>query len=200
MADQLSREDEFLLKEYDSAVQLTYHVDELRSKFTNLFITIIGAAAAAISLLIEESVTSTLFGNFEVSAGIFLLCLALIGILVIIVIARLRKVQLEHFRITNNIRKHFLGSNYSLWNTVELSDKTLPAPTRKSGTYFWTMALIILNSYVTTLGIYLLLKRPSIAIIGGLLFVALQDFLYFRLATPPSVREYSKKSPPNRNA
>jgi uncharacterized integral membrane protein len=197
MTDKLSREDEFLLKEYDSAVKLTFHVDEMRSKFTNLFITIAGAAAAAISLLIQGDATNTTFGNFEALLVIFLLLLALTGILVIMVIAKLRRVQLEHFRITNNVRRHFLRSSYSLWNVVELSDQTLPSPNRKSGTYFWTLILILLNSYVVALSIYLLCGSWLIALIGWLFFIVLQDILYFRLAILPKTREYSKKSPPD---
>ena len=197
MTDQRSREDIFLLKEYDTAVQLTLHVDEMRSRFTNLFITIAGAAAAAVSLLIQETSPNPAFGNVQVLLGIFLLLLALAGLVVIAVIAKLRRVQLEHFRITNNVRKHFLGENYPLWNIVELSDRTLPSPTRTSGTYFWTFVLILLNSYVVALGIFLILEHLAAAILGSLLFIVFQDRLYFRLATPPEPREYSRETPPD---
>ncbi len=197
MADKLEREDEFLLKEYDTAVQLTFHVDEMRSKFTNLFITLAGAAAAAVSLLLQDDVKSNQLGNFQIVLAVFLLLLGVLGILVITVIAKLRRVQLEHFRITNNVRKHFLGRKYALWDIVELSDRTLPSPTRTSGTYFWTLILILLNSYVVGLGIYLLLGRLLFAVVGILLFIVAQDVLYFRLAVPPKTREYSKDSPPS---
>jgi hypothetical protein len=197
MADRLEREDEFLLKEYDTAVQLTFHVDEMRSKFTNLFITLVGVAAAAVSLLLQGSANNNQLGNYEVLLGVFLLLLGLTGILVVSVIAKLRRVQLEHYRITNNMRKHFLGSNYSLWNVVQLSDRTLPSPTRTSGTYFWTLILILINSYVVGLGIYLLLRRLDFTVMGTFLFIIIQDMLYFRLAVPPKVREYSKDSLPS---
>lgn len=198
MADRLEREEEFLLKEYDTAVQLTFHVDEMRSKFTNLFITLVGVAAAAVSLLLQGSAENNRLGNYEILLGIFLLLLGLTGTLVITVIAKLRRVQLEHFRITNNIRKQFLGSNYSLWNVVQLSDQTLPSPSRTSGTYYWTLILILINSYVVGLGIYLLLKRLDFALMGTLVFILLQDWLYFQLAVPPKIREYSEDSLPSR--
>jgi hypothetical protein len=200
MSDNLSREDEFLLKEYDTAVHLTFHVDEMRSKFTNLFITIVGAAAAGISILIQGNAKNPAFGNFETVVGVFLLLLAVAGILVIAVIAKLRRVQLENFRITNNVRKHFLGSNYALWNVVELSEKTLPFPTRTSGTYFWTSVLILLNSYVVALGVYLLFHQLVLAVIVILLLFLIQDRLYIRMAKPPKPPQYSKKSPPDQDA
>lgn len=206
MPDKLSREDEFLLKEYETAVHLTFHVDELRSRFTNLFITIAGAAAAAISLLLKENSNNTTFGQFEFILGVFLLLVFLVGMFVIAVIARLRRVQLEHFRITNNIRKHFLGKNYSLWNVVELSSETLPSPNIKSGTFFWSMVIMLLNSYFIALAIYLFLAEiwyltsPQssfvVAIIGAVIFILLQSALYFCLATPPKPLKYSKKVPP----
>jgi len=200
MTDNLSREDEFLLKEYYTATRLTFHVDEMRSKFTNLFITIVGAAAAAISILIQGNAKNPTFGNFEIVLGVFFLLLAVAGILVIVVIAKLRRVQLEHFRITNNVRKHFLGTNYPLWNVVELSDRTLPLPTRRSGTYFWTLVLIVLNSYVVALGVYLLLHSLVLGLLALLLLILIQDDLYIRLANPPEPQVYSQESPPDQES
>ena len=159
MAADRSQKNEFLLKEYDTAIQLTFHVDELRSRFTNLFITIAGVVAAVISLLLQENTNGNTFGKLEVVAGIILILIALVGLLVIAVIARLRKVQLENLRITNNIRKHFLGNSYSLWNVVELSGDTLPMPNMHSGTYYWSMVIMLLNSYTAALAIYLFLAQ-----------------------------------------
>mgnify|MGYP003529863046 FL=1 len=207
MAADQSQKNEFLLKEYDTAIQLTLHVDELRSRFTNLFITIAGVVAAVISLLLQENTNGNTFGKLEVVAGIILILIALVGLLVIAVIARLRKVQLENFRITNNIRKHFLGNSYSLWNVVELSGDTLPMPNMHSGTYYWSMVIMLLNSYTAALAIYLFLAQvwklatpPNsfvLAIVGGLIFIVLQNVIYFRLAIPPAPRIYSKDNPPN---
>jgi hypothetical protein len=209
MGDSLTREEEFLLKEYDSAIQMTFHVDELRSKFTNLFITITGAAAVALSLFIQGDVANSVFGKFEFLLGLLLLLIAIIGILVVIVIARLRKVQLENFRITNNIRRYFIKENYDLWDVVELSKKTLPKPNRHSGTYYWLMVLILLNSYIMGMAVYLFsvmvwkLVLPTngffLAIIGAGIFLILQDFLYFQLANPPPPPDYSKENPPDGN-
>lgn len=206
MADDLSREDEFLLKEYDAAVRLTFHVDELRSRFTNLFITISSAAAAGISLLLQGPPADNEFGQVEAVLAIMLVLVALVGIVVIAVIARLRRVQLEHFRITNNIRKYFLGNKIPLWNVVELSSETLPIPNRSSGTYFWSLVIMLINSYSLGLAIYLfsahiwLIANPNssfvIAAVGAIAFVWGQNVIYFRLAMPPAPRMYSKESPP----
>ena len=36
----MTSEEEFLLRDYDSAVKLTYHVDEMRSRLVNYFLAI----------------------------------------------------------------------------------------------------------------------------------------------------------------
>lgn len=203
---QLSREEEFLLKEYDAAQQLTYHVDELRSKLTQFFLFFTGFATAALTLLVKGETKTTVFEKPEGAVALLVLVIALLGSTFISIIARLRRSQIEHFRITNNIRTYFLGKNYKLWNTVKLSEKTLPKPNRLSGSYFWVLLIILATSYLYLLTTYIHLTkvfdlpRFNLAyIISGVVFMVslyLHDKLYFALADPPSPEEYSDENPP----
>jgi hypothetical protein len=69
------------------------------------------------------------------------------------------------------------------------------------------MVIMLLNSYTAALAIYLFLAQvwelaspPNSfvwAIFGGLIFIVLQNVIYFRLAMPPAPRVYSKDNPPD---
>jgi len=203
---QLSKEEEFLLKEYDAAQQLTFHVDELRSKLTQFFLIFTGFATAALTLLVKGEAKTTVFEKPEGAVALLVLVAALLGSSFVSIIARLRRSQIEHFRITNNIRTYFLGKNYDLWNTVELSAKTLPRPNRLSGSYFWVLLIVLASSYLYLLTTYIHLTKVfgfshfnwayMICGVEFMVSLLLHDKLYFVLADPPSPEEYSVDNPP----
>jgi hypothetical protein len=199
----LDREDRFLLKEYDAASQLTYHIDELRNKLTGLFLIFVGLAVGGLTLLIKGE-AKDLFEPVRLIALLFVV-ISLLGFLVVGILARLRKVQLEHFRIINNIRKHFLGSNATLWKVVELSEITLPLPqhlsgsaNRSSGSYLWVLIIVFINSLVVATSSYLIIVKiyalvgatcgRLMALLGLLILILIQDQAYFSLAAPPEPR------------
>ncbi|ELI5409500.1 hypothetical protein [Vibrio parahaemolyticus] len=152
--------DEFILREYESAQKLTYHVDEMRSKLTQFFIALSGVAFAATSSLLNKDIASLLFGVpwWVVASFITFLC-AVLGSLFVLIIAKLRRTQIEHFHITNNIRQYFLDKSDNadeLWRVVALSHETIPKPTRSSGSYYWVLLIIILTSLFFAIFAYLL--------------------------------------------
>ena len=79
MSDDLTRQDQFLLKEYDSAAQLTNHIDELRNKLTTLYLTFAGVAVAGVAILIKGETKSTVFDKVEGLVAALLFVVALIG-------------------------------------------------------------------------------------------------------------------------
>ncbi len=201
MSDSLTKQEQFLLKEYETAVQLTYHIDELRNKVTNFFVSFSGVAAAGVTILIKGDVKNNIFADAEGLIGLLLILVALVGVIVVASLGRLRKVQIEHFRIINNVRTYFLAEAYELWNVTQLSGKTLPSPTRRSGTYMWLLLVMLLSSYVFALSVYLLgFRVHSIipptslhwVILGSyVFFLAVQDRIYFTATSPPPERTYS---------
>lgn len=109
-ADKIS----FLFKEYESAQQLTFHLDNLRAKLTQFFVTFTGISIAGLTILLKGETTSSYFDHPEVSIVVLSFFTAIVGSLFVVIIARLRSAQLEHFRIVNNIRELFLGNDIKL--------------------------------------------------------------------------------------
>lgn len=200
MSQDLSPPEQFLLEEYRSASHLTYHIDELRNKLTSFFLIFAGLGVGGLTLIVKGEARN-LFEPQRLVSGL-LIVIGMIGFVVIGILARLRKVQLEHFRIINNVRTHFLKDDKDLWNVVELSAATLPMPdtlspvkNRASGSYLWAFIIIFTNSVILVCAFYILAVKTYFAlastsgrlISAGLVLVLLliQDRAYFRLARPP---------------
>src|SRR5688500_10081452 len=49
-----------LLKDYENAAQLTYHIDGLRDRVTVFFVTVAGIAAAGLSVVLKDESRSLL--------------------------------------------------------------------------------------------------------------------------------------------
>jgi len=206
MPDNLTRQDEFLLMEYESATGLTNHIDELRNKLTGFYLTFAGVAVAGVAILIKGETKSTVFERVDGVIAVLLFIVALLGWIVVLGLARLRRVQIEYFGIINGIREHFLNRDYDLWNIVKVSRQTLPVPNRYSGSYMWLLLVMITSSSLLLFSLYLFLVKvclhlPSVygglaAVVGSLLFFGLQDASYFRWAKSQVERDYSPKNPP----
>jgi hypothetical protein len=200
MAKELTAMDEYLFKELEMASKLTFHIDELRHKVTSFFLSFIGIAGVAMSIIIKgEFNTKNKFFS-ESNLPFLLFFVAILGGIVIFILGRLRRSQIEHFRIINNIREHFLKKDMEYWNIVQLSDKTLPTPNHSSGTYFWTLLIIVVNSALVTLATAILLQQDKSCIAYSMfaliasLFVC--DSIYFYSAQPPESIKYSQKTSP----
>ena len=185
---------DFLLKEYDAAKELTFEIDELRNKISTFYATLATLAVAALGLFVKSG-DKPAHEQLGYTLPVVMLAVGAMGFLVIRALARLRAVQLEHFRIMNNIREHFLADaeELELQSVVELSSETLPTPNRRSGSYMW-VAMVILVSAVfiasSTYTTFVVSKRGTeffkwIVTIG--IFVAVcrvQDVLYLDAAQP----------------
>lgn len=206
MPPDLSKPEQFLLKEHESAVTLTNHIDGLRNNLTRFYLTFSGVGAAAVLLLIKGEAKSSTFGDTESLMGFVALFVSLVGMMVARGLGRLRKVQLESFRIINNIRAYFIGaSDYKLWNVVQLSSKTLPSATVWSGTYMWLFMVASISSALFYIALFLFLStfvhgclaiRWSAPLGGVLIFMLLQNLIYFRAARVDSEIQYSAENSP----
>ena len=77
MSNNLTKQDEFLIKEYESATQLTYHIDNLRNNLTSFYLVFAGAAAAGVAILVKGEAKSSLFGSMEGVIALLLLVLTI---------------------------------------------------------------------------------------------------------------------------
>ena len=141
MADDLAHE--FLLKEYENAAQVTFHADDFRDKLSTFFLSFAGAAVVLVGLIIQDSIKVDYFGPKELTSGVFLVGVGTIGLLILCVHARLRRVQLEHFAMINRIRLYCLRENVDLWNAIGLSMKTLPKVRLISGSELWALTILL---------------------------------------------------------
>lgn len=185
----------FLRLEYESARELTFHVDVLRGRLTGLFVTVSGVVATVISLLSRDQRKPL----YHAAIGVILIALAVLGALIVLIVAKLRSVQLEHFRIMNNIRTYFLKTDLEAWNVVELSGATLPGPTHRSGSYFWVLTDMLASLFSLAAGLLILISGSCRWWITGavaVFWLVGLDRAYFALAQPPKRHEYKSLAEP----
>lgn len=193
-----TNKEEFLLKEYDNASKLTFHNDELISKITIYYLTIAGFSATGLTIISKEVPSSIVLPQLHFLFMALLFVIYLVGLFLSMLISRLRKVQLEHFRIINNIRELYLQQDETLWNVLELSKYTLPTPNRRSGVYFWYFTIALLNSYYLAFFFYSLFTsintKYEITIVCFLFMffynIIFHDRIYFYFADQYRRRTY----------
>jgi hypothetical protein len=166
-----------------------------------------GIAVAGLSVVLKgEADQRNASLAVVVSALLFVVVAVLGGGLVVAILARLRRAQIEHFRIMNNIREHFLGDDLPAWRVVELSRSTLPTPNRKSGTFMWLLMILVVSALATGLGLYVLMHDVvsgasdelvwTVVVAGSAAVPFGLQALYFALAKVPERPDYGAlKSP-----
>ena len=205
----MTKQEEFLLREYDSAVKLTYHVDEMRSRLVSYFLTIGGIISAGLALVLKGDIAQEREHMAMGVVSFLLISYAVIGAIFVAIIGRLRRAQFEHFRIINNIREYFIKDSLELWNTVQLSSATLPGPKRTTGSYLWSLPVSLVSASSCGFGAFILLEHVALSSktswslilsfsLGITLFVAL-DKLYINRCRLGPPTDYTGKSLPPRN-
>lgn len=178
----------FVIEEYKTAVQLTYHIDQLRNNITSFFLIFAGVLTALMLAVFEKKVDSTFF---DIDKTIYLVCyfIGFVGIIIVLILARLRYVQLEHFRIINNIRKYQtepvndLDNNDRIKEALTLGNQTLPVADFFTGTYYWLCLVILTGAVIVGLGTYYLTNQNIwLSLMVSLIYVIIDHLLYFKLA------------------
>ncbi len=190
-----------LLLEYDKGADLASHVDNVRNVITSFYLTLNGGILlVANQVLFEANIPqTTLLGSGASVLVSILISGVAIGILFVATLARLRRVQLERYRISNSILSEILGTESSrLRNVIHHTDASLPGQPssrfseRLSGSYLWTQVVILPSAALAAVavdllahGIHsLLTKEQSVAaaVMGFLAVVLVQDRIYLRLS------------------
>lgn len=199
----MEQQDQFLVEEYKNANALTFHIDRIRNQQVSFFLTFLGIIIGGVVTYYKGDFKTSLHFDPDIFIG-GLLCLGwLLGLVLVGNLGRLRRVQIEQFGIINNIREHFYKQQYYYWNIIQLSEKTLPQPNRKSGTYLWISSLMMLNSLLLPLAVYFLVLPPLYLYIRVPIVLMiytstyfLTDKIYFWYAKPPIERKYSVTNQP----
>ena len=153
---------EFLFKEYDTANEVTFHVDTFRDKLSAFFLSFAGAAVAVVLLILKGEWKGP--GNHNIISGSFLIGVGVLGTVILLIHARLRKVQLENFAIICRIRAYFFQKRLQLWNVVQLTPNTLPKIGfwKFKGSELWATSVIIPVAALLTGGIALILGEAGL--------------------------------------
>ena len=159
----------YLLQEYDSAIKLTFHIDELRNKLTSVFLSLTTIFGGLLALLLENNVLNKEIDEYK-SLSIIMIFISVVGLIMVCILAKLRKVQFEHFNIINNIRHYFLGEINDYKSITLLSHKTLPNENILSGSYLWTSIIMLGSSIIFAFGVYFLNDELTIGAIFFLFF------------------------------
>jgi hypothetical protein len=178
----------FIIEEYKTAIQLTYHIDLLRNKVTSFFLIFAGVVTGLMLSVFENKANSNFF-DIDLTIGLVCCYVAIIGVIVILILAKLRRVQLEHFKIINNIRDFQKEdevnpeSRLRISNMLILNSDTLPNARLFSGTYYWLLLIIITGAVITGLGMYYLADRNyCLSIISSIVYFIFTHWLYFKMA------------------
>ncbi len=195
--------EEVLLAEYNQSVEVANHIDNHRNVLTSFFLTLNGGVLVAASLVLKGEVNNTVFGSAESFLAVLLISVALLGTLFVATIARMRRVQIERYRIQNRILDNLLLGE--LRAVIPYTDKRLGQDAggsgmnkRTTGSYLWTLAIVLPSSALAGFAISLmvstihhLVSTPFNWIVGGLGGVAvfaLNDLMYFSLSAFESLQ------------
>lgn len=113
MSQELNRQEQFILKEYEEASRLTYHIDQLRNSLTGFFLTFTGVAGAGLAILVKgEAAGDTPYFSEGVISGLLTLVAAL-GATIGFIFGSQSRLQSEHglrqCRRTHESPKRLLG-------------------------------------------------------------------------------------------
>jgi hypothetical protein len=199
-SSQLTPQESLLLEDYKNAAQLTYHVDSLRDRLTAFFVAITGLTGAGLSIALKDDPA----GPAVDIATALLLLLAVLGVVVTLIVARLRSVQIEHFRIISKIRQHFYQDDAAIWAAVELAPGRVPRPTHTSGSFMWFACIAIVACVAAGLGMYFVVHEATQAMrnshalvaaaVTAAVWLTLLERLYMWRAQPPPPPPFKDQS------
>jgi hypothetical protein len=190
---------DLLLAEYNNCSQLANHIDNVRNVITSFFLTINSGILIVMILVAKGELRDGVLGSpSSILIGLLLLVFTL-GTLFTGTVARLRRIQSERYWIANRILDHFLRNENRLivpLDTTHLSEDsggTFGLDKRATGTYLWTLAIVLPTSSLAGLTAYLVvtgingwapawLGWPTAAVAALIAFAA-EDYLYFRMST-----------------
>lgn len=193
---------QLLLLEYERSSQLCNHVDGLRNVITSFFLTLVAGAAVAVSRYADGSLPGSRLGTSEQVVAAVCAGAVVVGALFVCTLARLRRVQLERYRLMNGILDAALtGPARGL---VPFGSTTIVLPgrpgtgrrlgARSTGSYLWTLVIILPTAALSAVVLLVLVApdrapmpwRGGLAIVITAVAIALLDRAYQTLSAPPA--------------
>lgn len=187
-----------LIAEYERSSEFCNHVDNVRNVVTSFYLTLVGAAAFVVDGYASAERVDGPLGPASGAAVVVLTLVWAIGTLFVMTIARLRRVQLERYTVMNGILDAVLvGSSRQLVpfrnSRIPGLNTTSAVMPRLTGSYFWTLLLLLPTGLAAILAVYIALRDladfdlpvtlTAAIVVGGCSWV-LSDAAYFKLSRP----------------
>ena len=186
-----------LITEYERSSEFCNHVDDVRNVITSFFLTVAGGAVFAIDRYTSGQIRGHSLGSPTARVTYLLAGVAVIGVLFVMTIARLRRIQTERYKIMNDILDAVLTSPHRA--LVPFQNDQIPGLTtsdgpfnrRLAGSYIWTLILVIPTAAVAAIATFLALRaaargQPDLAnALGPVIGVATVvgcDWIFWRLS------------------
>jgi hypothetical protein len=200
---EVSDYNDILIAEYNNCAQVANHVDNVRNVITSFFLTINGGVLVVLTLVAKGEVNKDAFGSPKSLLVGVIITVCILGAAFTGTLARLRRVQSERYHVANRILGHFLDDAHR--SIVALDSKhlaedaggTVGLSKRTTGTYMWTLAVMLPTAALVGLTTYLIVTDINawgpgwlgwpLAALASFLAFAVADHFYFRLSTftPP---------------
>jgi hypothetical protein len=188
-----------LISEYERSSEFCNHVDNVRNVITSFFLTLVGAATFALNQYTSGELKPGSLGSPAARVGYLLAGIAITGVLFVMTIARLRRIQTERYQMMNAILDAVLTSQhrrllpYRNDRIPTANSAHSPFNKRLSGSYIWTVILILPTAATAGLSIYFglraavasdLLIADLVGPAAGILVTIGCDRLFWLLSKP----------------
>jgi hypothetical protein len=151
---------DLLVVEYERCSEYCNHVDDVRNILTSFFLTVCAGTVVGLTRYASGELKTAAVVDPQILMAVVCIGVAVIGALFTASLARLRRIQLQRYRIMNAVLDHLLSSDER--TLVPHSNATLVGGTaaavrsRTSGTYFWTLIVIVPSATMAGLAVALL--------------------------------------------
>lgn len=179
---------EILIAEFNYIASTAFQANEDRARVSNYYLMAAGAAVAAIlGTKIEGAMPTAIYWGFAVVFG----ALAIIGLLTVLQLARLRSAWMASTRAMNEIKDYYMEHcpDAQLEEAFTWTNKSLPSPSKRGSVAFLLALSVVLvdagaaMSSVAFLGVgvnqALLILWLLLGLLVGLVFIGIQLKLYF---------------------
>jgi len=171
---------QFLLAEFESLSQTTIARNEKLDRYVTIFVTLAGAPAGAYALLAKPAPAG--FHPLSPPVGAVALLVGFLGLLLALIVAQVRFNIILYVRATNAIRGHFAAKGVADALLLPTRPDVPPYYERLKHTQFMITAMGLVNGCYVGLGFHALARRIDLAVVAGVVFLAVHLFVYWWMA------------------
>ncbi|HVI10575.1 MAG TPA: hypothetical protein VND65_19965 [Candidatus Binatia bacterium] len=166
-----SKEERYLLSEYDALIKLDGARNERLDRFLTTFVSLAAAPWALYALTIKESSTLASFDSLPVPVAAALLLIGVLGALVVMMYIQVWFNIVLYMRAVNAIRGYFLETNTRLGFRLPTNPNVPPYYAKGSYLQLGVAGMALVNSAYIGLGLFNLIAWPRCSSLRVFVFV-----------------------------